>query len=432
MYPVMLETFHHLLFGYKVFESVEAESMAEGEEIPPIDLVKTTDDPQPPISESSTSAVSNQHPVPDNATVPESANEPTASQQTAEVSETFSEEITTESEPAISESARQDAKLPDLEEEALIQKKEINLESEAAAETGINKSKESSAAESKNLMTHGVGKEVNTNINLKSTPKNTNVLKLETEIHNEYFQAPPLGETLTLQTHKIKDLEGERSCPETSTDNIDSQSDTKPQDSKKPEDTESTVCNFAETKKAAEVELEKPDSNSPVRQVLNALQTASRGGFSLSSHSPDAVDSDDSLSALEMEDIPAGITCVTSEDIKPRPLIGLAAPPISLAQREKMASERLAQDHHLDTACNISPECTDLGLSEEEAEMDNVLTEPESGVMGGVTKYEESSEEQTYSVSIVQCKDIVFLCYKHTLTTLPSFFFFSKKHSTCT
>ncbi|MEQ2160917.1 hypothetical protein GOODEAATRI_004389 [Goodea atripinnis] len=135
-----------------------------------------------------------------------------------------------------------------------------------------------------------------------------------------------------------------------------------------------------------------------------------------------AVDSDDSLSALEMEDIPAGITCVTSENIKPRPLIGLAAPPISLAQREKMASEKLAQDHHLDTACNTSPEGTDLGLSEEEAEMDNVLTEPESGVMGGVTKYEESSEEQTYSVSIVQCKDILFLCYKHTLTTLPSFF----------
>ncbi|XP_047228921.1 small G protein signaling modulator 1 isoform X1 [Girardinichthys multiradiatus] len=384
----------------QVFESVEAESMAEGEEIPPIGLLRTTDGPQPPTSESSISAVSNQHPVPDNATVPESANEPTASQQTAEVSETFSEEITTESEPAISESARQDAKLPDLEEEALIQKKEIHLESEAAAETGINKSKESSAAESKNLMTHGIGKEVNTNINRKSAPENTNVLKLETEIHNEYFQAPPLGETLTLQTHKIKDLEGERSCPETSRENTDSQSDKKPQDSKKPEDTESTVCNFAETKKAAEMELEKPDSNSPVRQVLNALQTASRGGFSLSSHSrhsPDAVDSDDSPSALEMEDIPAGITCVTSEDIKPRPLIGLAAPPISLAQREKMASERLAQDHHLDTACNTSPEGTDLGLSEEEAEMDNVLTEPESSVIGGVTKYEESSEEQTYS-----------------------------------
>ncbi|KAG7242506.1 hypothetical protein INR49_020370 [Caranx melampygus] len=113
--------------------------------------------------------------------------------------------------------------------------------------------------------------------------------------------------------------------------------------------------------------------------------------------SPDTADSDDSPSALEMEDIPAGITCVTSEDIKARPLAGLAAPPISLAQREKMASEGLVLDHHLDTACNTSPEGTDLGLSEDEPEMENVLTEPESADMGGDTKHDESSEGQTYS-----------------------------------
>ncbi|KAL4004598.1 protocadherin alpha [Sarotherodon galilaeus] len=117
----------------------------------------------------------------------------------------------------------------------------------------------------------------------------------------------------------------------------------------------------------------------------------------ISTDSPDTADSDDSPSALEMEDIPAGITCVTSEDIKTRPLAGLAAPPVSLAQREKMASEDLALDHHLDTACNTSPEGTDLGLSEEEPEIENVLTEPESAEVGGVTKYDESSEEQTYS-----------------------------------
>lgn len=390
--------------------------MPEGEEMPPISLVKTQEGPQPSTSESSTLAVSIEQPLPDNATVPELTEEPAA-----KVSEIVNEETVIVSDPAISESAGQDIKLPDLEEEAVIPKNEVNEKSEVAAETGINNSKETSAAESEELTTHEVVKEVDMNTNVKSAPENTNVLKLETEVHNEYFQAPPLGETLTLQANKSKDLEGGSSCPATLREKDDPQSDKKPQDSKKPENTETTICDSAETKKATEMQLEKPGSNSPVRQVLNALQTASRGSFSLSCHSrqsPDAVDSDDSPSALEMEDIPAGITCVTSEDVKPRLLIGLAAPPISLAQREKMASERLAQDHHLDTACNTSPECTDLGLSEEEAEMDNMLTEPESADTGGVTKYEESSEEQTYSVSIAQCKDILYFCFKHTLTTL--------------
>ncbi|XP_038152765.1 small G protein signaling modulator 1 isoform X2 [Cyprinodon tularosa] len=384
----------------KVFESVEAEPIAEGEELPSISLVKTTEAPQPPTCESSRPAVSNQHPVPESSSICESVDEPAASQQTAKASETFCEETTAKSEQAATESAGQDVKPPHPEEEAVIHEEEMHLKSEASAETEINKTKETSASESNYPTTQGVVKEVDANINVKPAQENTNVLKLEKEIHNEYFQAPPLGETLTLQANKIKDIAREGSCSETSRENPDSHSDEKPQGSTKSENAELGVCDFAETKKAAEMQLEKPGSNSPVRQVLNALQTASRGSFSLSSHSrqsPDAIDSDDSPSALEMEDIPAGITCVTSEDLKPRPLIGLAAPPISLAQREKMASERLAQDHHLDTACNTSPEGTDLGLSEEEAEMDNVLTEPESAEMGGVTKYEESSEEQTYS-----------------------------------
>lgn len=409
--------------------------MAEGEEIPPISHAKTTEGPQPSTSESQTPAVSNPNQVPASATVTEPTDESGASQQTAKLPETFSGKTTAEAEPEIIEATGQDVKLSDLEEEAVKQKKEINVESVAAAEAGLNKSKESSTVESKDLTTDEVVKEVDTNMNVKSAPENTNVLKLETEIHNEYFQAPLLGETLTLQVNKSKTLEGEGSCPESLKENVDSQSDKKPQDSKKPENTETTVCDVTETKNTREMQLDKPDSNSPVRQVLNALQTASRGSFSLSSHSrqsPDAVDSDDSPSALEMEDIPAGITCVTSEDIKPRPLIGLAAPPISLAQREKMASERLAQDHLLDTTCNSSLEGTDLGLSEEEAEIDNVLTEPESAEMGGVTKYEESSEEQTYSVSTVQCKDILYLFYKHALITLLPFFLSSKKYLTCT
>uniref|UniRef100_A0A3P8WFT3 Small G protein signaling modulator 1 n=1 Tax=Cynoglossus semilaevis TaxID=244447 RepID=A0A3P8WFT3_CYNSE len=48
-----------------------------------------------------------------------------------------------------------------------------------------------------------------TDLNSRSAPETTNVLKLETEIHNQYFQAPPLGQTLSLQAPKSEDQEQE-------------------------------------------------------------------------------------------------------------------------------------------------------------------------------------------------------------------------------
>ncbi|KAK2819153.1 hypothetical protein Q5P01_024714 [Channa striata] len=201
-------------------------------------------------------------------------------------------------------------------------------ESELVEDTEISKSKETSAAEDK----HEVGdkvqtaqelfkviKAVDTNVpqmNLKSAPENTNVLKLETEIHNEYFQAPPLGQTLTFPANRNKDPEAE---PTTESD-PNAPKEKKTVTSEKTEttfeenplqaiktcvtdserkDAEALVCDLAETKKAkaTEISFEKPGSNSPVRQVLNALQSASRGSLSLSSYprqSPDTADSDDS------------------------------------------------------------------------------------------------------------------------------------------
>lgn len=256
--------------------------------------------------------------------------------------------------------------------------------------------------------------------NVKSVPDNMNVLKLETEIHNEYFQAPPLGQTLTFQTDKSTDVAAEALRPPTSEEDAAASNDTKPELTDKPGTTAETIpvqkvygCSTeterTDTKaaasdppeatkdKAAEITHDKPGSDSPVRQVLHALQSASRGSLSLSRQSPDTADSDDSPSALEMEDIPAGITCVTSEDNRSRPLVGLAAPPLSLDHRQRAASEDLVLDQHLDTACNTSPDGTDLGLSEDEPEMDNMLPGPESADTDGDIKHDESSEEQTYS-----------------------------------
>ncbi|XP_031598459.1 small G protein signaling modulator 1 isoform X1 [Oreochromis aureus] len=408
----------------QVFESVDtadqAESESRAEEAQHRGAGKaignaTTDKPQLPSSDPSSNDLSNQRPDSDNRhPVTESV-----SQQTAENSEACSEEPTAGSQPVkiqltTCESGEEDVKDPAAESEADAQKRETVSESIVVQETKEKSEAEQKAeVEEKDQTKHGLSgasKATDTDINLK---ENTNVLKLETEIHNEYFQAPPLGQTLSLQPHKSKSLEVESSCPPTAEKDANPLNEKKPEISKKQEiplkvikasntdaetmDVEAAVCDFVETKKATEISFEKPGSNSPVRQVLNALQSASLSLSSQSRQSPDTADSDDSPSALEMEDIPAGITCVTSEDIKTRPLAGLAAPPVSLAQREKMASEDLALDHHLDTACNTSPEGTDLGLSEEEPEIENVLTEPESAEVGGVTKYDESSEEQTYS-----------------------------------
>lgn len=299
-------------------------------------------------------------------------------------------------------------------------KMETVSEIELAQESGRRMSGETSKSEvkpeveGKDLTSESEGLiSVEANVTLKCVPEKTDVLKLETEVHNEYFQAPPLWQTLTFQAHKSKSgLQVEPTCLPTAekdikkdiSENAEVTSGKRSEMSKvgttEPEqpDVGAAVGDSAEIRKAAEIPSERPDSNSPVRQVLNALQ-------SLSSHSwqsPETVDSDDSPSALEMEDIPAGITCITTEDISVRPLAGLAAPPVSFAQRKKMAPADLALDHHLDTACNTSPEGTDLGLSEEEPEMENMLTEPESADAGEEDKHEDSPEEHTYSVSIAR------------------------------
>ncbi len=419
-----------LSFGYQVFGSVEAVDQIETEpsaeegavqHSSPLKDIKsvTADAPQLPSSP----GLSSQHPSSENNKT-EPAVDSTTSQQSAKASEILNEKTITGSQPGEEDVMETVAK-----DKVSETKMEIVSESEVGKDHGISKARpeleEKPEVEEKDVTTNEQSedlKAVDTNMNLRCVPENTNVLKLETEIHNEYFQAPPLGQTLTFQAHKSKDPEVEPFCLLTAEKDTNPPNEIKPEISEKPEttsekcpsqmtkactteserkDAEASVCDLAETKKAAELPFEKPGSNSPVRQVQNALQSASRGSLSLSSRqSPDTADSDDSPSALEMEDIPAGITCVTSETIRARPLAGLAAPPVSFAQREKMASVDLVLDHHLDTACNTSPEGTDLGLSEEEPEMENVLTEPESAEVGGDTKHDESSEEQTYSVRI--------------------------------
>lgn len=376
----------------QVFESVEGENPIESEQ-------KAQEVEEKQQSRAEKSRTSDSAELPPTAPLsPGLSNQPAGSHQMAEASEVSKEESGIGSEPG-----QEGTTQPESKTEASEAQMGTLSESVAATMVVVEEDKHSKlqeAPEKREAANVALEDppETEANSHLRSALETTNILRLETAIRNEYYQAPPLGQTLTLQAHKSKsdqDNSSDASLPSEAKKDVSVEAG-RPSESPdaQQEDGGATVCDVLETKKVAELPREK---NSPVRQVLNALQ-------SLSAHSrqsPDTADSDDSPSALEMEDIPAGITCVTSEEIRERPLAGLAAPPVSFAQREKLASADLAADHHLDTACNTSPEG---GLSEEEPELENVLAEAlevaeVEGEEGGAKQEEsEESEEQTYSV----------------------------------
>lgn len=377
----------------QVFESIETSE-------PPVPLsagqegccsIPDKDIPSHSVDVPQASQEEPQTPAPDSTSLTEQTNDTTNSSQSANEEATKEPVLTSEvgKENVRDDGLRLTEKTTNSEEGTTHE----DTDKDSAASKSKEQSQDNGCTEEKGVIatSHSTDfQTVDTNMNLRPVSENTNVLTLETEIYNEYFQAPPLG--LTLQAKKSKTLAEHSSERESSNVDISPQMVKECLTEPEMKDSEPAVTD-SETIKPTEISCEKPNLNSPVRQVLNALQSASRGSLSLSRQSPDTVDSDDSPSALEMEDIPAGITCV--EDSR-RTLVGLAAPPFKLAQRGKAASEELVLDYHLDTACNTSPEGTDLGLSEEEPEMEQVLTGNKSSDTGNI-KQNELSEEQAYS-----------------------------------
>uniref|UniRef100_A0A3Q1K7Y0 Uncharacterized protein n=1 Tax=Anabas testudineus TaxID=64144 RepID=A0A3Q1K7Y0_ANATE len=186
-----------IVFGsVDAVDQIEAEPTSEKEEAQHSSPVKdipndTTDSPQ--LLSSPSKILSNQL----------TAAESIIPKQSAEVSE----KITTGSHPG--EEVVMD---PAVKDKVTVTEKMVTVsEGEVPEDTGNTNSKQTSAAEEKPAVeekdetTHElpkVLKAADSSMNLKAAPENTNVLKLETEIHNEYFQAPPLGQTLTFQAHK--------------------------------------------------------------------------------------------------------------------------------------------------------------------------------------------------------------------------------------
>uniref|UniRef100_A0A3Q1BYJ7 Rab-GAP TBC domain-containing protein n=1 Tax=Amphiprion ocellaris TaxID=80972 RepID=A0A3Q1BYJ7_AMPOC len=190
-----------LSFPYQVFESVEASDQAEMESraeegetqrsspAKPIPN-ETTESQQLPTCKPSSPDPSN--PRPDNSPpATESAVGSTATPQTAETSEVCREETTAGSQPVenqltAGESGGEDVKKPAAEDKTELPKMETVSESEVTEEPGISKSNEKSEAEveEKDTLTPDVLKEVDTNMNLKSAPENTNQETLDMYLIN--------------------------------------------------------------------------------------------------------------------------------------------------------------------------------------------------------------------------------------------------------
>ncbi|XP_052422731.1 small G protein signaling modulator 1 [Carassius gibelio] len=98
---------------------------------------------------------------------------------------------------------------------------------------------------------------------------------------------------------------------------------------------------------------------------------------SLSKQSPDM--SDDSPSALEMEDIASSVVYMSSESSVCRTPLTLARP----MAPEKIVVGMPALELCMEPSINTSPEGTDSALSEEEPEMDNSFPKPDSLAVTG-------------------------------------------------
>ncbi|KAK3521560.1 hypothetical protein QTP70_013083 [Hemibagrus guttatus] len=113
--------------------------------------------------------------------------------------------------------------------------------------------------------------------------------------------------------------------------------------------------------------------NEPMRESCISI-------MSLSKQSPDT--SDDSPSALEMEEIPAALVYMPSENILANVPITLG-PPLALTMPpEKSALGMPALELCTEAGQNTSPEATESALSEEEPEMDSLFPKPDSLAVG--------------------------------------------------
>ncbi|KAL0965662.1 hypothetical protein UPYG_G00284130 [Umbra pygmaea] len=251
--------------------------------------------------------------------------------------------------------------------------------------------------------------------------ENTDVLKLETEVSNEYIPAPPLGEAIVSKTQESKATAKETRPTRASVteENKDSAmireahitekeyiksdiTDGEFPNIKSPPPSLISVCVkdiYTTEDRLPEVAINKSlDSEANVSEKNSKITTEMTVNFEKhampvltpthpeasvivpahSRHSPDTLDSDDSPSALEMEDIPTAWA---------RPLSSLMAPPPAPFALGRVDSG----DPVLDVSSKTSPDGTELTLSEEEPEMESLYHQSDSVVVTEELQAEVSS-----------------------------------------
>lgn len=141
-------------------------------------------------------------------------------------------------------------------------------------------------------------------------------------------------------------------------------------------------------------------NNQFIKQMTEPLSESCIPIMCYSKQSPDT--SDDSPSALEMEEIPAALIYMPNEEMLVRPPITLD-PPLALSiPPEKAAICMPPPELSVEAGLNTSPEVTESVLSEDEPEMDSLFPKPESLAVVGEHKNDitspVSSIGTTYSV----------------------------------
>lgn len=144
--------------------------------------------------------------------------------------------------------------------------------------------------------------------------------------------------------------------------------------------------------------LERRDSNTESEGCVSAPPLLTQQSSTL-----DLADSDDSPSALEMEDIPTALICMSSEDHwAKQPPLTLDAPSALRTPREP-GVDMPVLELRLEMGPNTSPEATESILSEEDPDMDSLFPKADSLAVKGELKNElaspVSSIGTTYSVS---------------------------------
>ncbi|XP_076876716.1 small G protein signaling modulator 1 [Brachyhypopomus gauderio] len=130
-----------------------------------------------------------------------------------------------------------------------------------------------------------------------------------------------------------------------------------------------------------------------VQALIHPMTEPGPGGcvsiLSLSKQSPDM--SDDSPSALEMEEIPAALIFMPAEEILSKPPITLGSPLTLSTPPEKAMVGLPVLELCMEAGTTTSPEGTESALSEEEPEMESLFPKPDCLAVGGEHKNDVAS-----------------------------------------